>query len=141
MDCARASTGVKSRMNNVAAALLHLLQLRRPRLLIIIAVALPGEITFTRGKIGFAEAFNSIVATDNHCSREAQSFFGTRLIIPPNIKRTKDAAGQTAKKAGFTFSYLSQRIGQARAVRDYRAYQSRFGFSAQIKDRREGGLR
>jgi hypothetical protein len=31
----------------VAAALLHLLQLLRPRLLIIIAVALPGEITFT----------------------------------------------------------------------------------------------
>src|SRR6266480_6924412 len=89
MDCARASTGVKSRMNNVAAALLHSLQLLRPRLLIIIAVALPGEITFTRGKIGFAEAFNSIVATDNHCSREAQSFFGTRLMIPPNSKEPR----------------------------------------------------
>ena len=34
-------------MKSVAAALLHLLKLLRPRLLIIIAVALPGEITFT----------------------------------------------------------------------------------------------
>src|SRR6266480_1155159 len=106
MDCARASTGVKSRMNNVAAALLHSLQLLRPRLLIIIAVALPREITFTRGKIGFAEAFNSIVATDNHCSREAQSFFGTRLIIPPNIKRTKDAAGPDGKEGWVHFQLL-----------------------------------
>src|SRR5947208_13456053 len=44
MDSARASTGVKSRMTSVAAALLHSLQFLRPRLLIIIAVALPGEI-------------------------------------------------------------------------------------------------
>ena len=47
MDSARASTGVKSRMKSVAAALLHLLPLLRPRSLIITAVALPGEITFT----------------------------------------------------------------------------------------------
>jgi hypothetical protein len=47
MDCARASTDVKSRMKSAAlAALLQLLQLLRPaRLLIIIAVGLPGEIT------------------------------------------------------------------------------------------------
>jgi len=51
MDCARASTGVKSRMKSVAAALLHLLQLLRPQLLIITAVALPGEITFTFVKL------------------------------------------------------------------------------------------
>src|SRR5216110_1787152 len=41
-DCVRASTGVKSRMKSVAAALLHLLQLLRPGLLIIRAAALPG---------------------------------------------------------------------------------------------------
>jgi hypothetical protein len=57
-------------------------------LLIIIAVALPGEITFTCGKIGFAEARDSIVATDNHCSRELTSFFGTRLIILRREKTT-----------------------------------------------------
>jgi hypothetical protein len=34
MDSARASTGVKTRMNSVAAAVLHLLQLLRPQLLI-----------------------------------------------------------------------------------------------------------
>jgi len=38
-------------------------------------------------KIGFAEALDSIVATDNRYSWEAYVFFGTRLIIPQNSKR------------------------------------------------------
>jgi hypothetical protein len=61
-------------MKSVAAALVHLLQLLRPRLLIIRAVALLGEITFTCKKIGFAEALDSIVATDKRYSREAYVF-------------------------------------------------------------------
>ena len=39
---------------------------------------------------------------------------------------------RTQAKRYKLFSYLSQAIGQATAVRDYRAHQSRFGFSAQI---------
>jgi hypothetical protein len=52
-------------MKSVAAALLHLLQLLRPWLLIIIVVALPGEISFTPRKLGSAEVLDLIVATDN----------------------------------------------------------------------------
>ena len=43
-------------MKSVAAALLDLLHLPRPRLLIIRAVVLPGEITFTCKKIGAARS-------------------------------------------------------------------------------------
>src|SRR6266487_6195755 len=91
MDCACASTGVKSRMKSVAAALLHLLQLLRPRLLIIIAVALPGEIIFTCKKIGFAEALDSIVATDNRYSRKAYVFL--RDVLYYTTKQQKKTKG------------------------------------------------
>jgi hypothetical protein len=74
MDCARASTGVKSRMKSTAAALLDLLHLLRPRLVIIRAVVLPGEITFTCKKIGVSEPLDSIVAPDKRYSREAYVF-------------------------------------------------------------------
>jgi hypothetical protein len=81
-------------MKSVAAALLHLLQLLRPRLLIIIAVALPGEIIFTCKKIGFAEAVDSIVATDNRYSREAYVFPRDALdYTTKQRKKTKGARG------------------------------------------------
>ena len=89
-------------MKSVAAALLHLLQLLRLRLLIIRALALPGEITFTCKK-GFAEALDSIVATDNRYLRKAYVFLRDPLdYTTKQQKKTKGAAGQTAKKAGFT---------------------------------------
>jgi hypothetical protein len=111
MDCARASTGVKSRMKSVAAALLHLLQLLRPRSLIIIAVAVPGEITFTRRKIGFTEVLDSIVATDNLYSREAYVFLRDALdYTTKQQKKTKGGAARR-QKSWVHFSYLSQTIG------------------------------
>ncbi|PYJ50958.1 MAG: hypothetical protein DME83_08220, partial [Verrucomicrobia bacterium] len=99
MDSARASTSVKSRMKSVAAALLHLLQLVRPRLLINIAVALPGEIIFTCKKIGFAEALHSIVATDNRYSRQVYVFL--RDALDYTTKRQRKA-----KSAVFVFAHL-----------------------------------
>jgi hypothetical protein len=117
-------------MKSVAAALVHLLRLLRPRLLIIRAVALPGEITFTRRKIGFAEALDSIVATDNRCSREAYVFVRHALdYTTKQQKKTKGTAGQS-EEGWVHFSYLSQTIGQATATRDYRTHQSRFGLIA-----------
>ena len=96
-------------MKSVAAALLHLLQLLRPRLLIIIAVALPGEIPPLQ-KIGFAEALDSIVATDNRYSREAYVFLRDALdYTTKQQKKTKSAAGQTAK-AGFTSATCRKRM-------------------------------
>jgi hypothetical protein len=49
-------------MKSVAAALLHLLQLLRLWLLIIIVVALSEEISFTPRKIGSAEVLDLTVA-------------------------------------------------------------------------------
>jgi hypothetical protein len=64
-------------------------------LLIIIAVALPGEIIFTCKKIGFAEALDSIVATDNRYSREAYVFLRDALdYTTKQQKKTKSAEGQ-----------------------------------------------
>jgi hypothetical protein len=61
-------------MKSVAAALLDLLHLLRPRLLIVRAVARPGEITFTCKKIGVPEPLDSIVAADKRSSRTAYVF-------------------------------------------------------------------
>ena len=109
MDSACPSPGVKSKMKSVAAALLHSLQLLRPRLLIIIAVALPGEITFTRRKIGFAEALELIVATRNRCSREAYVFLRDSLDYTTKQQKKTKGAGQTAKKAGLTSATCRKR--------------------------------
>jgi hypothetical protein len=62
-------------MTSVAAAILDLLHLPRPRLLIVRAVALPGEITFTCKKIGVPEPLDSIVAAHKRSSRTAYVFF------------------------------------------------------------------
>jgi len=61
-------------------------------LLIIIAVALPGEITFTCTKIGLAGVLDLIVATRNRCSREAYVFFRDSLdYTTKQQKKTKGA--------------------------------------------------
>ena len=96
MDSARPSTGVKSKMRSVAAALLHSLQLLRPRLLNITAVALPGEITFACTKIGLAGVLDLIVATRNRCSQEAYVFFRDSLdYTTKQQKKTKGAPAIT----------------------------------------------
>jgi len=61
-------------------------------------------------KIGFTEARDSIVATDNCYSREAYVFLGDALdYTTKQQKKTKGAAGQTAKKAGFTSATCRKR--------------------------------
>jgi hypothetical protein len=89
-------------MKSVAAALLHLLQLLRARLLIIRAVALPGEITFTCKKIGFAEALDSIVATDKRYSREAYVCLRDALdYTTKQQKKTNQADGHHTRQREF----------------------------------------
>ncbi len=62
-------------------------------------------------KIGFAEALDSIVATDNRYSREAYVFLRDALdYTTKQQKKTKRAAGQTAKKAGFTSATCRKRV-------------------------------
>ena len=61
-------------------------------------------------KIGFAEALDSIVATDNRYSREAYVFLRDALdYITKQQNKTKGAAGQTARKAGFTSATCGKR--------------------------------
>jgi uncharacterized repeat protein (TIGR04138 family) len=62
-------------------------------------------------KIGVAEALDSIVATDNRYSREAYVFLRDALdYTTKQQKKTKGAAGQTAKKAGFTSAACRKRV-------------------------------
>jgi len=45
-------------------------------------------------------------------------------------KENQGRRGPNGKEGWVHFSYLSQTIGQATAVRDHRAHQSRFGLMA-----------
>ncbi len=61
-------------------------------------------------KIGFAEALDSIVATDNRYSREAHVFLRDALdYTTKQQKKTKGTVGQTANKAGFTSAICRKR--------------------------------
>ena len=102
---ARPSTGVKSKMKNAATALLHSLQSLRRWLPIIIAVTFPGEITLTRRKIGFAEALDLIVATDNRYSREAYVFF--RDSLDNTTKQQKKTMGAPARRQRRRFGLIA----------------------------------
>src|SRR6266496_1385312 len=85
MDCACASTGVKSRMKSVAATLLRLLQLLRPRLLKIIAVALAGEIAFillTAGNETFSPLKSASVKKSPELAERAQCRVRTCDLSP-----------------------------------------------------------
>jgi hypothetical protein len=80
-------------------------------LLIIIAVAVPGKIAFTCKKTGFAEALDSIVATDKRYSRKAYVFLRQALdYTTKQQEKTKGTVGQTAKKAGFTSATYHKRV-------------------------------
>jgi uncharacterized repeat protein (TIGR04138 family) len=69
-------------------------------------------------KIGFAEALDSIVATDNRYSRKAYVFLRDALdYTTKQQKKTKGAAGQTAKKAGFASATCRKR--QAKPLINY----------------------
>ena len=60
---------------------------------------LPGEITFTRRKIGLAEALDLIVATRNRRSREAYVFLRDSLdYTTRQQKKTKGAAGDDVEQ-------------------------------------------
>jgi uncharacterized repeat protein (TIGR04138 family) len=96
-------------------------------LLIIIAVALPGEISFTRRKIGSAEVLDLIVATDNRCSWEAYVFLRDALdYTTKQQKKTKEGTARR-QKGWVRFSYLSQTIGQAQLCTIIAQHQSRLG--------------
>ena len=61
-------------------------------------------------KIGFAEALDSIVATDNRYSRGAYIFLRDALdYTTKQQKKTKGTAGQTANKTGFTSAICRKR--------------------------------
>ncbi len=60
-------------------------------------------------KIGFAEALDSIVATDNRYSREAHVFLRDALDYTTKQQKKTKGAGQTAKKAGLTSATCRKR--------------------------------
>jgi len=61
-------------------------------------------------KIGFAEALDSIVATDNRYSRGAYVFLRDALdYTTKQQKKTKGTAGRTANKTGFTSAICRKR--------------------------------
>jgi uncharacterized repeat protein (TIGR04138 family) len=60
--------------------------------------------------IGFAEALDSIVASDNPFLQEAYVFLRDALdYTTKQQKKTKGAAGQTTKTAGFTSATCRKR--------------------------------
>jgi len=62
-------------------------------------------------KIRFAEVLDPIVAADKRYSREAYVFLGDALdYTTKQQKKTKGAAGQTAKKAEFTSATCRKRV-------------------------------